>query len=159
MVAVHRGLDVHVLDRVESGPKPDLVAQLGATYHAGVVADIGFNPDIVVECTGVVPLIQQAAHQVAPGGIVCLTGVGSPTAVPVGPASSLPTDAVLKNLVMFGSVNANRRHYYRAAKNLARADRSWLDQLITRRVAPADLDQALTRGPDDIKVVMDFGAS
>jgi hypothetical protein len=28
----------------------------------------------------------------------------------------LAAEAVLKNLVVFGSVNANRRHYYRAAK-------------------------------------------
>jgi glucose 1-dehydrogenase len=68
----------------------------------------------------------------------------------------LANDAVLKNVVIFGSVNANRRHYYRAAKVLARADRSWLEQLITRRVQPEDVDQALAREPDDIKVVMEF---
>ena len=51
------------------------------------------------------------------------------------------------------SVNANRRHYYRAATVLARADRSWLEQLLTRRVGPDDLDHALARGPDDIKPV------
>ena len=119
------------------------------------MADLGFSPDIVVECTGVVSLVQQAAEAVAPGGIVCLTGVGSPSAAASG-ASTLATDAVLKNLVLFGSVNANRRHYYRAAKVLARADRSWLEQMVTRRVRPDDVDQALTRTPDDIKVVMEF---
>ena len=39
-----RDLDVHVLDRVTSGPKPDLVADLGATYHRddiGTVTDPG----------------------------------------------------------------------------------------------------------------------
>jgi threonine dehydrogenase-like Zn-dependent dehydrogenase len=71
-------------------------------------------------------------------------------------ATALATDAVLKNLVMFGSVNANRRHYYRAAKVLAAADRSWLEQLVTRRVRPDEVQQALQRAPDDIKVVMDF---
>jgi glucose 1-dehydrogenase len=53
-------------------------------------------------------------------------------------------------------VNANRRHYDRAANVLARADRSWLEQLLTRRVGPDDLDHALARGPDDIKAVMEF---
>ena len=53
-------------------------------------------------------------------------------------------------------MNANRRHYYRAATVLARADRSWLEQLVTRRVRPDEVDQALARAPDDIKVVMDF---
>ena len=63
---------------------------------------------------------------------------------------------MLKNLVVFGSVNANRRHYYRAAKVLANAERSWLEQLVTRRVRPDEVDQALGRTSDDIKVVMEF---
>ena len=156
LIGVQFGLDVHVLDRVTTGPKPALVEELGAVYHTGAVADLGISPDIVVECTGVVPLIQQAAGATAPGGIVCLTGVGSLSKSTSGPASALATDTVLKNLVLFGSVNANRRHYYRAAKVLARADRYWLEQLVTRRVRPDDVDQALARTPDDIKVVMEF---
>jgi glucose 1-dehydrogenase len=155
LIGVQLGREVHVLDRVTTGPKTALVQELGAVYHTGAVTDLGLNPDIVVECTGVVPLIQQAADAVSPGGIVCLTGVGSPSTSTSGPGS-LATDAVLKNLVLFGSVNANRRHYYRAAKVLARADRSWLEQLVTRRVRPDDVDQALARTPDDIKVVMEF---
>lgn len=63
---------------------------------------------------------------------------------------------VLKNIAMFGSVNANRRHYYRAAKALAAADRSWLEKLLTRRVRPDETQQAIKRVPDDIKVVMEF---
>ena len=35
---------------------------------------------------------------------------------------------------MFGSVNANRRHYEMAAEALQRADRGWLGRLISRRV-------------------------
>jgi len=35
MIGKQRGLDIHVLDRVESGAKPDLVRALGATYHTG----------------------------------------------------------------------------------------------------------------------------
>jgi threonine dehydrogenase-like Zn-dependent dehydrogenase len=31
------GMEVHVLDRVETGVKPELVRALGATYHAGSV--------------------------------------------------------------------------------------------------------------------------
>ncbi len=156
LIGVQRGGEVHVLDRVTTGPKPALVEALGAVYHTGAVADLGLRPDIVVECTGVVPLIQQAAALAAPGGIVCLTGVGSPSTSPWSGSAGLATEAVLKNLVVFGTVNANRRHYYRAAKVLADADRSWLEQLVTRRVPADAVDQALTRTPDDIKVVMEF---
>jgi glucose 1-dehydrogenase len=66
---------------------------------------------------------------------------------------------VLKNLVLFGSVNANRRQYYRAAKVLARADQSWLDRLITRRVRPDGFERALQREADDIKVVIEFAGA
>jgi glucose 1-dehydrogenase len=156
MIGAQRGLDVHVLDRVTTGPKPALVEALGAGFHSGAIADIGLQPDIIVECTGVVSLVQQAVSAASPGGIVCLTGIGSASAGVSGPASDLATEAVLKNLVMFGSVNANRRHYYRAAKALAAADRSWLEQLITRHVGPDDVDQIGARKIDDIKVVMEF---
>jgi threonine dehydrogenase-like Zn-dependent dehydrogenase len=155
LIAVQYGGEVHVLDRVTSGPKPALVEALGATYHTGAVSELGLSPDIVVECTGVAPLIRDAAEAAAPGGIVCLTGVGPP-ATPESRLTSLASDAVLKNLVMFGSVNANRRHYYRAAQVLAKADPSWLGQLVTRRVRPDAFEQALEREPDDIKVVIEF---
>ena len=154
LIGVQYGGDVHVLDRVTVGPKPDLVEALGATYHTGAISDLGLSPDIVVECTGVAPLIRASAEAVAPGAIICLTGVGPPV-VTQSTMTSLASDAVLKNLVVFGSVNANRRHYYRAAQVLAKADRSWLEQLVTRRVPLDAFDQALERAPDDIKVVIE----
>jgi threonine dehydrogenase-like Zn-dependent dehydrogenase len=152
--AVQAGAEVHVLDRVDTGPKPALVEQLGASYHTGAIGDLGFRPDIVLECTGVLDLIQQAVACVSPGGIVCLTGVGSPDAAGE-PLAALATRAVLGNLVVFGSVNANRRHYYKAAKALAAADRGWLEQLITRRVGLDDARAGLERAPEDIKVIME----
>jgi glucose 1-dehydrogenase len=155
LIGVQFGGEVHVLDRVTSGPKPALVEALGATYHTGAVSKLGLRPDIVLECTGVAQLVRDVAIAAAPGGIVCLTGVGPPAA-PDGSTTTLATDAVLKNLVMFGSVNANRRHYYRAAQVLAGADREWLEQLVTRRVDPDAFEQALERAPDDIKVVIEF---
>ena len=38
LVGKQHGLEVHVLDRVESGLKPELVRALGATYHTGTIA-------------------------------------------------------------------------------------------------------------------------
>jgi threonine dehydrogenase-like Zn-dependent dehydrogenase len=152
-----RGLEVHVLDRVDTGPKPDLVRALGARFHVGPVSRIGVEPDVVVECTGVGALITEVIQAVAPGGVVCLTGVGSGGRVTHGPtAADLATDAVLKNKVIVGSVNANRRHWYRASGALARADRAWLARLVSRRERPTALERALQRGPDDVKVVIQF---
>ena len=63
---------------------------------------------------------------------------------------------VLQNNVIVGSVNANKRHWYKAGQALARADRTWLARLITRRERPEDFVKALTRMPEDIKVVIQF---
>ena len=154
-----RGLDVHVLDRMTSGLKPDLVRALGATYHSGRVQDVGFEPDVVVECTGVGQVIADAIQSVGSGGIVCLTGVGSGGASMGQATADVAAEMVLRNNAVVGSVNANKRHWYKAGEALARADRAWLERLLTRRESPADFAAALERRPDDIKVVIQFSGA
>jgi threonine dehydrogenase-like Zn-dependent dehydrogenase len=150
-----RGHEVHLLDRAEAGPKLELARGLGASYHAHVLPD-SLRPDIALECTGAVPLIVDLLRRAAVDGIVCLTGV-SPDSTP------LPFDfgrfnrnAVLGNVVAFGSVNANRRHYEAAADALGRADRGWLGAMINRRVPLARWHEAFDNRRDDIKVVLQF---
>jgi hypothetical protein len=65
---------------------------------------------------------------------LCCRQIGPRTAPGEFSAAALATDVVLKTVAVFGSVNANQRHYYRAAKALASAERSWLEQFVTRRV-------------------------
>jgi glucose 1-dehydrogenase len=156
LVVRQHGLDVHVLDRVQSGPKPELVRALGATYHSGTVEGVGFRPDVVVECTGAGQVIVDAIRHVAAGGIVCLTGVGSGGRTTGLPPADVAADMVLKNNVVVGSVNANKRHWYKATEVLAHADRAWLSRLITRREPPEAFARALHRQPDDVKVVVQF---
>jgi threonine dehydrogenase-like Zn-dependent dehydrogenase len=150
------GLDVHVLARTETGPKPELVRALGATYHTCHVADIGLEPDIILECTGVGQVIAESVLKVGASGVVCLTGVGHGGSVPKIPTANVASSAVLKNNVVIGSVNANKRHWYKSAEALARADRSWLARLITKRYKPQDFVQALARRSEDIKVIIQF---
>ena len=151
-----RGLEVHVLDRVTDGPKPALVAALGAVYHSGPPRDLP-APDIVLECTGVGELVFDVLEIAAPDGIVCLTGVSSGTReIPVN-MTALNKQMVLENNVVFGAVNANLRHYRTAVDALARADRPWLEGLVSRRVPLAGWQQALVRRPDDVKPVIVFG--
>ena len=151
-----QGLEVHVLDRVELGAKPDLVRALGATYHSGSVADVGFQPDVIVECTGVGQVIGDSVKAVAAGGVVCLTGVGSGGRTVGLNTADVASNVVLRNNVVVGSVNANKRHWYRAGRVLARADHAWLARLISRCEPPAAFTHALARQPDDIKVVVQF---
>lgn len=151
---VQRGLNVHVLDRAESGVKPDLVRALGATYHTGSVADVHPAPDVIIECTGVGKVIHDSILGIAAGGVVCLTGIGSGGIQ--GTTADVAAAAVLKNVILVGSVNANRRHWYKAGQCLAAADPAWLARLITRRESPENFKRALEREPDDIKVIIQF---
>ena len=153
-----RGMDVHVLDQVTEGPKPELVNKLGARYHSGEVKDVGFKADIIIECTGVAPVISQCMSQLAGDGILCLAGVsshGAPQPMDIG---SINREMVLENNVMFGSVNANRKHWELAEQALLKADSKWLSQLISRREPLGHWKNAIERQPHDIKVVIDFTA-
>jgi threonine dehydrogenase-like Zn-dependent dehydrogenase len=155
LLGVQRGLQVHVLDQVTDGLKPDLVAALGATYHHGAVADTGVTPDVAIECTGVGQLIFDVMDAAGNNGIVCLTGVSSARELSVD-VGLLNRRMVLENDVVFGSVNANRRHYEAGAAALAKADSAWLDRLITRKVPLASWHDAYERQPTDVKVVLEF---
>jgi len=149
------GVEVHVLDRAKTGLKPELVRALGATYHSGSVMDLEFEPDVIVECTGAGSVIADSIQKLGAGGVLCLTGVGGGGLSGYAVADAA-AKAVLKNNVIVGSVNANKRHWYKASQALARADRAWLARLITRREKPQDFEKALARTPDDIKVVLQF---
>jgi glucose 1-dehydrogenase len=157
LFAVYLGLETHVLDQVTDGPKPKLVADLGASYHAGPPAEACSDADVIIECTGVGSLVFDVISCNAPGGIVCLTGISSGGRKIGVDAADVNRQLVLENDVVFGSVNANRRHYEKAAAVLANADRDWLERLITRRVPLEHWDEVLERRPDDVKVTIEFG--
>ena len=155
MLGAKRGLEVHVLDRNADGPKPKLVAARGWPYHSAV-EELDGSFDIIVECTGVGPLAFSTIERLAPGGVMCLTGIGSGRR-PV----SLDTDAinralVLNNATVFGSVNAGARHYHAAADALAADDRDWLEGIVTRRVPVDRWEEAIERRDDDVKAAITF---
>ena len=156
MIGVQSGYDVHVLDQVTDGAKPQLVHDLGATYHSEPVEDLDLRPDVVVECTGVGPVVAGVLTCTGPNGIICLTGVSSPGRTMPLDLGALNREWVLENDVVFGSVNANRRHYELAGEALAQADRSWLDRLVTRAVPLEDYHDALDKHDDDIKNLITF---
>ncbi len=156
LLGVQRGLDVHVLDRVTSGPKPDLVSDLGATYHHGGMDDAvrAGEPDIVIEATGNGTLVFGAFRSTSSYGIVCLTGVSPRGRTLEVEAGSINREMVLENDVVIGSVNANRAHYESAAVALAWSDLGWLERLISRRVPLASYPEAFEPREDDVKVVV-----
>lgn len=157
LLAVQRDLEVHVLDRVLDGPKPGLVADLGAQYHTSTVADVP-PADVVIECTGAPAVVLDAIQATTHNGVTCLTGVssgGRTIDVDMGAANRR---IVLENDVVFGSVNANRAHYEAAIEALVAGDRAWLGRIITRRVPLGSWTDGLDRRTDDVKVIVDLRA-
>jgi len=146
LIGVQRGLDVHVFDLAADGPKPALVESLGATYHREL-------PDhqVVIEATGAPSLVARLLGR----ELVCLTGVPSTEVVPVD-LGQANRDLVLRNGIVFGTVNANVRHYREAAAVLDRADDAWLSSMITRRVPLAEFAEAFETRPGDVKVVLEL---
>lgn len=146
LIGVQRGLDVHVFDLAADGPKPALVESLGATYHRTL-------PDcpVVIEATGAPSLVARLLGR----DLVCLTGVPSTEVIPAD-IGQINRDMVLRNGIVFGTVNANVRHYREASAVLDRADDAWLSAMITRRVPLESFAEAFESRPGDVKVVLEL---
>jgi threonine dehydrogenase-like Zn-dependent dehydrogenase len=101
-------------------------------------------------------VIVQVVTGSAPGSIVCLTGLGGGQQDVSFDVAKLNQSMVLENRVVFGTVNANLRHYHAAADALAHASRAWLDAVITRRVGLARWKEAYEKRKGDVKTVLLF---
>ena len=111
---------------------------------------------MVIECTGAPAVVVDVMCKAGPERDRLPAGVstgGRTASARRGPAQPR---LVLENNVVFGSVNANRRHWEQAATALAQADGDWLNRLITRRVPVTDYAQAYRPAAEEIKVVLDF---
>lgn len=156
LLGVQRGYAVTVVDRVSDGPKPQLVTALGADYRVGAIGPLAAEADIVVECTGAPAVVVDVLTNTSANAIVCLTGVSSGGRTLRFDAGEVNREMVLGNAVVFGSVNANRRHYEGAVAALAAADPGWLARLVTRRVALEAFPDAFERRSGDVKTVITF---
>jgi len=154
MLARQRGLDTWVLDIVTGGPKPQLIADLGATYSTARASDLPVQPDVVIECTGHGSVLADVLTSASPNATIALAGLSHHPYLRSGDLSAVNRKLVLGNQVIVGTVNAARRHYDQAAQALARADPGWLARLLTRQVPMASWPEALAKEPDDIKVTV-----
>jgi glucose 1-dehydrogenase len=157
LLSVQRGYATYVVDLVTGGRKPEMVHRLGAAYaHSGDLSQAAAQADVIIECTGHVQMLLEAGKEHVRHRIICLTGVSAAGVESTVDPGLLNRNMVLHNSVLFGSVNANRRHYELAAAALARADPAWLADLITRQVPLSRWAGAYARQPDDIKTILKF---
>jgi glucose 1-dehydrogenase len=158
LMGAQRGLDVRVLDHPFESAKAELVKDLGGTYCANIDELDDGQPDILMECSGAPPLVAEVLARTAPAGILCLVGVTAPGHDFKLDIGRVCRTLVLDNHTIFGTVNANRRHYETGAQVLARANRAWLRRLITRQIPIMQWEEAMRHRSDDIKVVIEFAS-
>ncbi|HVB53797.1 MAG TPA: glucose 1-dehydrogenase [Candidatus Acidoferrales bacterium] len=164
-----RDLEVSLVAKAEPNSPAFKVAQaIGATLldadqHpvSGLAKELG-HIDLVFEATGASSVAMDAIAATGHNGVCCLSSVTAGMRTVTIDSDSLNLDMVLGNKLVFGTVNANRRHFEAAARMLGAAVRKWpgvLEQIVTRRVPAEQFADAFSRQPDDIKTVISFSGA
>lgn len=162
------GLDVHLWSLGDGGVGARIAAEAGARFVSAddhplgptLAADLG-PFDVVIEATGYSPLAFEAVNVLGPNGVVCLTGVSGGSRRMTIDAAHLNLDMVLHNKVVFGTVNANRRHFAAGVDHMRALEARWpglLGRTITRRVPLAAYSPAELERGNELKIVVDVAA-
>ncbi|HVM32441.1 MAG TPA: glucose 1-dehydrogenase [bacterium] len=167
MLLRSQGFETFVYSK-ESGdsPKAKLAAQIGATFLSGasvsldtLAGQVG-NVDLVYEATGASRLSYEMMKYLGTNGVFIFTGVPGRKAPIEVDTDLLMRDQVLKNQVVFGTVNAGKADYGKAIQDLALFDKLWPGapaSLITGRFAPEKFADLLLGDPGGIKNLVAFG--
>jgi threonine dehydrogenase-like Zn-dependent dehydrogenase len=163
---IARGFDTWVYSRTHEGsPVPDLVAAIGGhfvstdTPKEDLAKQVG-NIDLVYEATGAAAISFQLLEVLGTNGVFVFSGVPGRKAPIELAADALMRDMVLKNQLVFGTVNAGSDAFAAAVADLAHFKARWpgqVAQVITGRFAPEDAPRLLTGNDHGIKNVVSFG--
>lgn len=139
----------------KTDPKVELVDALGATYvstpetPAAVLAHEVGGFDVVMEATGDAQVQLDTLALLRNNGVACLLGFdGRPHQLTLD-GRVLGVDTILRNRALFGSINANRVDWLRAAEQLDLARARWpeaLEAFVGRRVALDRFEEAFGFG-------------
>jgi len=135
-------------------PLADLPKKLGAPGGAGRL-------DLVVECTGSSTVVFTAMQILSPDGLLCLLSVTGGDKMELEPTARINQELVLRNNVVFGSVNANPRHYRRGIRDLVAIERAHpgaLASLITRRLPWTEYNVWFAQHAPGIKTTLEIPA-
>ena len=120
LATTHYGLETYVVDIVDSGPKPDLVRELGAHYHAGSASAIWTSrPRWSSSARASARSCARPAPSPRRARVIALTGISAAPADSGGRPERVQQEHGAENKVLFGSVNAARAHYEMAARVLS----------------------------------------
>jgi threonine dehydrogenase-like Zn-dependent dehydrogenase len=167
MMLVARNVETFVYSREPAdSEKARLVRSFGAEYFSAGDGDLSQlsskigEVDIIFEAVGTARVAFQALQVLAPNGVFILSGVpGGGRSIEID-LDSIMRDIVLKNQVLFGTVNASRAAFEASVRQLEQFMTLFPEavrSLITARV-PLDQAPALLREPSGIKQVIELAA-
>jgi len=166
MVLQAQGIETHVFSReAEDGDRARLVRSFGANYvSAGRtpldrLAERVGTIDVVFEAVGVPEVAFGALDPLSANGVLILTGVPALRGAISTDLSRWMRDIVLKNQVIFGTVNAGRSDYEDAVRRLEQFMVLFPEAVLSllNRVAIDQAPDVLARGRG-IKDVVTFAA-
>lgn len=157
LACAQRGIEPHVLDRVTTGPKPDLVRRLGGQYHHDAGSLTG-GYDLALECSGTAALMLEALSRTAATGVTCLIGIPSAGRKTETDLGGMYRRLVLANQIVIATMTANRRHFQEAIELLSQADHDWLSAMITRRLDLPQWEEAFASPREHVKTVIRVSA-
>jgi threonine dehydrogenase-like Zn-dependent dehydrogenase len=146
-----------------SSHKAQLVEELGAGY-----IDVNTDPilnleeklgrlDLIIEATGNSTVAFQAMRITGNNGVLCLTGVSAGNKKLEIFSDALNLDMVLGNKAVFGTVNANGRHFEMGVEDMKLAQTQWpgwLGKLINRRLPLDKFEEGLQRRREEVKAIL-----
>jgi threonine dehydrogenase-like Zn-dependent dehydrogenase len=151
----------------DASPQARLVEAIGARYRssaerplaelAAEAGDIAF----IFEATGSAPVAFEAMGLLGANGALCLTGVPGPTVTVPVDAATIMRRLVLRNQLVFGSVNAGPDAFRAAVDALGEFARRWpreLATLISSRHPFDEVPSLLRRPPVGTKSVVAVGS-
>jgi glucose 1-dehydrogenase len=125
-----------------------------------VPKEAGF-PDLVVEATGSARVVFDAMEILAANGVLCLLSVTGGQTENQEPIDLINQRLVLGNQVVFGSVNANPRHFKMGVKDFVTIQKKWpgtLKRLITNPIPWSDHKTWFTERGTGIKATLEISS-
>lgn len=163
-----RGLDTYVVGREAAGDvRARMVMKMGAKYES-VASRTLFDVqkaippiDLAIEATGAAAVVFNAMQILGRNGVLCLLSVTGGSRTAEQPIEKINQQLVLGNQVVFGSVNANPRHFAMGVKDFTLIEKKWpgvLKQLITSSLPWGEYHGWFGQRGDGIKTTLEIGA-
>jgi threonine dehydrogenase-like Zn-dependent dehydrogenase len=163
-----RGLETHVVGlEAQTDYRAQIAGKMGATFHS-VAGRTLFDVkkeippvDIAIEATGVASVAFDAMQILGSNGVLCLLSLTGGSEAAEQPIARINQQLVLGNQIVFGSVNANTRHFKMGMKDFMTIEQKWprlLKQLITTRLPWEQYDQWFGQRGSGIKTTLEISS-